>query len=97
MAELKAKCTEAWKAWPIKVGTQPFKAEQWEYFYPCEDPSKFNNKTPDLYDGTVKFIFLGNNQEPLSRKGGVNTITNHLIGKSGPLSSWKPKIGPNAP
>ena len=70
MAELKAKCTAAWKAWPTKVGTQPFKAEQWEYFYPCEDPSEFNGKMPDPYDGTVKCIFLGNNQEPLSRKGG---------------------------
>ena len=52
---------------------------------------------PDPYDDTIKCIFPGNNQEPLSRKGGVNTVTNHLIGKSGPLSNWKPKIGPNAP
>ena len=97
LAELKKKCTTAWKAWPTRVATQPFKADQWQYFYPCEDPSEFGNTIPLPYEGMVKCIFLGDNQEPLSRKGGVTTITNHLIGKSGGLSSWKPKIGPNAP
>ena len=42
LAELKAKCTREWKAWPVKVGTKPFKAEPWKYFYPCEDPSKLD-------------------------------------------------------
>ena len=35
--ELKARCARAWNSFPFKVGTQPFKAEVWNYFYPCED------------------------------------------------------------
>ena len=34
LAALKAKCTAAWIAHPVKIGTAPFKAGAWEYFYP---------------------------------------------------------------
>ena len=49
------------------------------------------------YDGQVKCIFFGEDQTPITRKGGVVPLTNFLIGKPGTLRGLKPKLGPNAP
>ena len=46
LAALKAKCTEAWIAHPVKIGTAPFKAAAWECFCPCEDPPDSPGGTP---------------------------------------------------
>ena len=68
---LKARCAAAWRDWPVKIGTRPFKAKQWAYFYPCEDVSDLDDGAVlEPYDGQVKTIFLDDNQMPLSRKGG---------------------------
>ena len=48
----------------------------------------------DPYDGKVKSIFLDDDQEPLSRKGGVATLTNHLIGKPSGLGNFRAKLHP---
>ena len=71
IGHLKHRCAVAWRAYPVKVGTRPFKAEQWKYFYPCEDFSEVDDGVVlDPYDGQVKCIFLDDDQQPLSRKGG---------------------------
>ena len=49
LEELKARCDHAWNSFPFKVGTQPFKAEVWNYFCPCEDLGSVED---------VKCIFL---------------------------------------
>ena len=73
LKELKLMCAREWRAWPKKVGTKPFVAEQWNYFYPCEDPVEFAiGEIRDPYDGYVKSIFLEDNQKPLFRKGGLS-------------------------
>ena len=96
--DLKARCARAWNSFPFKVGTQPFKAEVWNYFYPCEDlRSVEDGIVLAPYDGQVKCIFFGDDQAPTTRKGGVVTLTNFLIGKAGTLRGLKPKLGPNAP
>ena len=70
--QLKARCAAAWAKFPVKVGTRPFKAEPWEYFYPCDDMSSVEEGVVlDPYDGHVKSIFLPDDQTSLSRKGGV--------------------------
>ena len=51
----------------------------------------------DPYDRQVKSIFFGEDQSPLTPKGGVVTITEFLIGKPGTLQNFKPKLGPNVP
>jgi len=79
----------------VRVGTRPFKADQWKYFYPCEDFSDVDDGVVlDPYDGKVKCIFLDDDQEPLSRKGGVATLTNHLIGKPSGLGNFRAKLHP---
>ena len=71
IGHLKHRCAAAWRAYPVKVGTRPFKAEAWKYFYPCEDFSDVDDGVVlDPYDGKVKSIFLDDDQKPLSRKGG---------------------------
>jgi len=96
--DLKASCARAWTSFPFKVGTQPFKSEVWNYFYPCEDlRSVEDGIVLAPYDGQVKCIFFGDDQAPTTRKGGVVTLTNFLIGKAGTLRGLKPKLGPNAP
>ena len=97
LAALKAKCTAAWIAHPVKIGTAPFKAGAWEYFYPCEDPPDSPGGTPpDPYDGKVKSIFLSDDQKPLSRKGGVVTITGYLIGRPGAIANFRAQVHPGA-
>ena len=46
----------------------------------------------DPYDGHVKSIFLPDDQQPLSRMGGVQKLENSLIGRVNTLGSYKPKI-----
>ena len=53
------------------------------------------NRMP--YDRQVKCIFFGEDQPPITRKDGVVTLTNFLIGKPDTLRGLKPKLGPNAP
>ena len=68
---LKARCAAAWRDWPVRVGTRPFRAKQWQYFYPVEDASEIDDGVVlEPYDGQVKTIFLDDDQQPLSRKGG---------------------------
>ena len=96
--QLKASCAAAWAKFPVKVGTRPFKAEPWEYFYPCDDLSSVEEGVVlHPYDGHVKSIFLPDDQTPLSRNSGVQSLTNALIGKPNTLGHFKPKIGPNTP
>ena len=97
LAALKAKCTEAWIAHPVKIGTAPFEAGAWDYFCPCEDPSDVPGGTPpDPYDGKVKSIFLSDDQKALSRKGGVVTITGYLIGRIGTTANFRAQVHPGA-
>ena len=49
------------------------------------------------YDGQVKCIFFGEDQPPITHKGGIVTLSNFLIGKAGTLRGLKPKRGPNSP
>ena len=96
--ELKARCAAAWAKFPVKVGTRPFKAKAWEYFYPCEDLSSLEEgDVLEPYAGHVKSIFLPDDQAPLSRKGGIQALTNLLIGKPSTLGNFKPKISPKVP
>ena len=44
------------------------------------------------YDGQVKSIFLPDDQEPLSQKGGVQKLENLLTGKVDTMGSYNPKI-----
>ena len=98
LAALKAKCTAAWIAHPVKIGTAPFKAGAWDYFCPCEDPSDVPGGTPpDPYDGKVKSIFLSDDQKPLSRKGGVVTITGYLVGRPGATADFRAQVTPGRP
>ena len=91
--QLKAKCVAAWSKFPFKPGTKPFGAMAWQYFYPCEDRSKVHaGDILKAYDGLVKSIFLPDDQPALSRKGGVQKITNILIGKVGKMSTFNPQI-----
>ena len=98
LEELKARCARAWNSFPFKVGTQPFKAEVWNYLYPCEDlRSVEDGMVLEPYDGQVKCIFFGEDQPPITRKDGVVTLTNFLIGKPDTLRGLKPKLRPNTP
>ena len=55
LEELRARCAHAWNPFPFKVGTQPFKTEAWNYFYPCEDLcSVEDDMVLEPYDGQVK-------------------------------------------
>ena len=65
----------------------------WQYFYPCKDLSSVEEgDIVDLYDGQVKSIFLPDDQQPLSRKGGVQKLANFLIGKVNTMGTYNPKI-----
>ena len=75
LKDLKSMCHRAWMGWPVKVRTQPFKADVWSYFYPCEDTAQFAiGEVPSPYAGSVKSIFLDDNQKPLSRQGGLSLL-----------------------
>ena len=46
----------------------------------------------DPYDGQVKSMFLPDDQEPLSWKGGVQELESFLIGKVNTIGSYNPEI-----
>ena len=81
----------------MKIGTAPFKAGAWDCFHPCDDPPDSPGGTPpDPCDGKVESIFLSDDQKPLSRKGGVITITGHLVGRPGAVANFRAQVQPGA-
>jgi len=99
LAALKEKCISAWIAHPTKVGSTPYKADVWAYFYPVEEPASYApGEVPLPYDGKVKSIFLGDEQTPLSRKAGAATVVGYLIGRVDAVANVArmPRIHPRA-